>query len=103
MKVAEVMNKNVVTCHPLEKLSVIVNKLELFHIAGMPVMEKSIIVGVVIPDGYPEGAQIGRYPAGHFGGGRYDERDRYRGLDGARRQRRENHDRQGHKPGAGRR
>ena len=47
MKVAEVMNKNVVTCHPLEKLSVIVNKLELFHIAGMPVVEKSIIVGVV--------------------------------------------------------
>ena len=47
MKVAEVMNKNVVTCHPLEKLSVIVNKLELFHIAGMPVVEKSLIVGVV--------------------------------------------------------
>ena len=40
MKVLEVMNKNVVTCHPMEKLGVIVNKLELFHIAGMPVVEK---------------------------------------------------------------
>ena len=47
MKVAEVMNKNVVTCHPAEKLAVIVNKLELFHIAGMPVVEKGSIVGMV--------------------------------------------------------
>ena len=47
MKVAEVMNKNVVTCHPTEKLAVIVNKLELFHIAGMPVVEKGSIVGMI--------------------------------------------------------
>ncbi len=47
MKVAEVMNKSVVTCHPLEKLRVIVNKLDLFHISGMPVVEKGVLVGVI--------------------------------------------------------
>ncbi|MGA3174266.1 MAG: CBS domain-containing protein [Syntrophorhabdales bacterium] len=47
MKVSEVMNKNVVTCHPMEKLAVILNKLELFHIAGMPVVEKSLLVGMI--------------------------------------------------------
>jgi CBS domain-containing protein len=47
MKVAEVMNKSVVTCHPTEKLGVIVNKLDLFHISGMPVVEKGMLVGVV--------------------------------------------------------
>ena len=47
MKVAEVMNKNVVTCHPSEKLTVIINKFELFHIAGMPVTEKGAISGIV--------------------------------------------------------
>ncbi|MBP1746724.1 MAG: hypothetical protein H6Q54_1339, partial [Deltaproteobacteria bacterium] len=34
MKVVELMNKNVATCHPGEKLNVIVNKFELFNIAG---------------------------------------------------------------------
>jgi CBS domain-containing protein len=47
MKVLEVMNKSVVTCHPTEKLGVIVNKLELFHIAGMPVVEKGVLVGII--------------------------------------------------------
>lgn len=47
MKVLEVMNKNVVTCHPLEKLTAIINKLELFHIAGMPVVEKGELVGMI--------------------------------------------------------
>lgn len=47
MKVAEVMNKDVVTCHPSEKLTVIINKFELFHIAGMPVLEKGRLVGIV--------------------------------------------------------
>lgn len=47
MKVAEVMNKDVVTCHPSEKLTVIINKFELFHIAGMPVVEKGNLVGIV--------------------------------------------------------
>lgn len=47
MKVLDLMNKDVVTCHPLEKLSVIVNKLELFHIAGMPVVEKGALVGII--------------------------------------------------------
>jgi CBS domain-containing protein len=41
------MNKNVVTCHPTEKLSVIVNKLELFNIAGMPVVEKGKLIGII--------------------------------------------------------
>jgi len=47
MKVAEVMNKNVVTCHPSEKLGVIINKFELFHIAGMPVAEKGSLCGII--------------------------------------------------------
>ncbi len=47
MKVLEVMNKNVVTCHPQEKLTVIINKLELFHIAGMPVVERGALVGII--------------------------------------------------------
>jgi len=47
MKVVELMNKNVVTCHPTEKLSVIVNKLELFNIAGMPVVEKGKLIGII--------------------------------------------------------
>jgi chloride channel protein, CIC family len=47
MKVAEVMNKNVVTCHPSEKLTVIINKFELFHIAGMPVTEKGGLSGII--------------------------------------------------------
>lgn len=47
MKVVELMNRNVATCHPDEKLSVIINKFELFNIAGMPVVEKGKLVGIV--------------------------------------------------------
>ena len=47
MKVVEVMNKNVVSCHPSEKLPVVINKFELFHIAGMPVVEKGKLVGII--------------------------------------------------------
>jgi IMP dehydrogenase len=47
MKVVELMNKNVVTCHPSEMLSTIINKFELFGITGMPVVEKGKIVGIV--------------------------------------------------------
>ncbi len=47
MKVVELMNKNVVTCHSSETLTVIVNKFELFNIAGMPVVEKGKLIGIV--------------------------------------------------------
>ena len=47
MKVVELMNKDVVTCHPSETLTVIVNKFELFNIAGMPVVEKGRLAGIV--------------------------------------------------------
>jgi chloride channel protein, CIC family len=47
MKVVELMNKNVVSCHPSEKLPVLMNKFELFHIAGMPVVEKGKLVGII--------------------------------------------------------
>jgi len=47
MKVVELMNKNVVTCHPSETLTVIVNKFELFNIAGMPVVEKGRLSGII--------------------------------------------------------
>lgn len=47
MKVLDIMNKNVITCYPHEKLPVIMNKLELFHITGMPVVEKGFLVGII--------------------------------------------------------
>ncbi len=47
MKVIELMNKNVVTCHPSEAISIIINKFELFKITGMPVVEKGRIVGII--------------------------------------------------------
>ena len=47
MKVVELMNKDAVTCRPSETLTVIVNKFELFNIAGMPVVEKGKLVGIV--------------------------------------------------------
>jgi len=59
MKVVELMNKNVVTCHPAEKLSVIVNKFELFNIAGMPVVEKGKLVGMVCQSDVLKGLKAG--------------------------------------------
>jgi CBS domain-containing protein len=47
MKVVELMNKNVVTCNPLETLTVIVNKFELFNVSGVPVVEKGKLVGII--------------------------------------------------------
>lgn len=60
MKVLELMNKNVVTCHPNEKLNIIVNKFELFNIAGMPVVEKGKLVGVVCQSDILRGLKTGR-------------------------------------------
>jgi CBS domain-containing protein len=59
MKVVELMNKKVVTCHPAEKLNIIVNKLELFNIAGMPVVEKGKLVGVVCQSDILKGLKVG--------------------------------------------
>ena len=47
MKVVELMNKDVVTCHPSETLTVLLNKFELFNITGMSVVEKGKLVGIV--------------------------------------------------------
>jgi CBS domain-containing protein len=47
MKVLDIMNRNVITCYPHEKLPVVMNKLELFHITGMPVVEKGLLVGII--------------------------------------------------------
>lgn len=47
MKVVELMNKNVVTCHPEEQVTTIINKFELFNIAGMPVVDKGTLVGII--------------------------------------------------------
>lgn len=47
MKVVEIMNKNVIVCRPSELLTVIINKFELFNIAGMPVVEKGKLVGII--------------------------------------------------------
>lgn len=59
MKVVELMNKNVVTCHPSEKLNVIINKFELFNIAGMPVVDKGKLVGIVCQSDVLRGLKTG--------------------------------------------
>lgn len=47
MKVVELMNRDVVTCHASETLAVIMNKFELFSIGGMPVVDKGKLVGII--------------------------------------------------------
>ena len=59
MKVVELMNKNVVTCHASETLAVIVNKFELFNIAGMPVVEKGKLVGIICQKDVLRGLKTG--------------------------------------------
>lgn len=59
MKVVELMNKNAVTCHPSEKLNIILNKLELFKIAGMPVVDKGRLVGIVSQSDILKGLKTG--------------------------------------------
>jgi CBS domain-containing protein len=59
MKVLELMNKDVVTCHPSETLTVIVNKLELFNIAGMPVVDKGRLVGIICQSDILKGMKDG--------------------------------------------
>jgi CBS domain-containing protein len=59
MKVVELMNKNVVTCHPSEKLTVILNKFELFNIAGMPVVDKGKLVGIICQSDILKGLKVG--------------------------------------------
>jgi CIC family chloride channel protein len=59
MKVVELMNKNVVTCHPSEKLNVIINKFELFNIAGMPVVDKGRLVGIICQSDILKGLKTG--------------------------------------------
>jgi CBS domain-containing protein len=59
MKVVELMNKNVVTCHPSEKLNVIINKFELFNIAGMPVVDKGNLIGIICQSDVLKGLKAG--------------------------------------------
>ena len=59
MKVVELMNKNIVTCHPSETLAVIINKFELFNIAGMPVTDKGKLVGIVCQSDVLRGLKSG--------------------------------------------
>jgi CBS domain-containing protein len=59
MKVVELMNKNVVTCHANETLAVIVNKFELFNIAGMPVVDKGKLVGIICQKDVLSGLKTG--------------------------------------------
>ena len=59
MKVVELMNKNVITCHPSEKLNTILNKLELFKIAGMPVVDKGRLVGMISQSDILKGIKSG--------------------------------------------
>ncbi len=47
MKVCDIMNKKVITCHPREKVSVILHKLKTFDISGMPVVVKGKLEGVI--------------------------------------------------------
>ena len=59
MKVVELMNKNVITCHPSERLNIILNKLELFKIAGMPVVDKGKLVGIISQSDILKGLKAG--------------------------------------------
>ena len=59
MKVVELMNKNVITCHPSETLNIILNKLELFKIAGMPVVDKGRLVGIISQSDILKGLKAG--------------------------------------------
>ncbi len=59
MKVVELMNKDVVTCHPSEKLHIILNKFELFKIAGMPVVDKGKLVGIICQSDILKGLKKG--------------------------------------------
>ncbi len=59
MKVVELMNKNVITCHPSETLNIIINKLELFKIAGMPVVDKGKLVGIISQSDILKGLKAG--------------------------------------------
>ena len=59
MKVVELMNKNVITCHPSEKLNTILNKLELFKIAGMPVLDKGRLIGIISQSDILKGIKTG--------------------------------------------
>lgn len=47
MKVHEIMNRSVTTCHPNESILTIINKFKLFDISGMPVVEKKRPVGMI--------------------------------------------------------
>jgi len=47
VKVVELMNKNVVTCHATEKLNVILNKFELFRLQACPFTDKGKLVGII--------------------------------------------------------
>ncbi|HOE17545.1 MAG TPA: CBS domain-containing protein [Syntrophorhabdaceae bacterium] len=59
MKVVELMNKNVVTCHSSERLNVIINKFELFNIAGMPVVDKGRLIGIICQSDILKGLKAG--------------------------------------------
>ncbi len=47
MKVCDIMNKNVITCNPREKISIILYKLKTFNISGMPVVVKRRLEGII--------------------------------------------------------
>jgi len=47
MKIIEIMNRAVITCHPDEALSAIINKFKMFNISGMPVAEKKHLTGMI--------------------------------------------------------
>jgi len=48
MKVHEIMNKKVITCRPTETVLEILNKLKMFKINGMPVINKNKeLVGII--------------------------------------------------------
>lgn len=60
MKVVELMNKAVVTCQPSEKLYGVMNKFELFNIAGMPVVDKNgKMIGIVCQSDILKGLKTG--------------------------------------------
>ncbi len=47
MKVRDIMKKNVITCRPDDSVSTVARMFKENHISGIPVVEKSKVVGIV--------------------------------------------------------
>lgn len=47
MKVCDIMNRDVITCEPQDKLAMVLYKLKTYNISGMPVVEGKELKGII--------------------------------------------------------